>query len=91
MCGMTGILRILERLKMKEKDDIYVLIQRLFASGPYPDSVAMEEIYREKFRGETWQTQLLWNIRKELWRNGNLESELSGAAREILENGELLI
>lgn len=81
----------LERLEMKDKDDIYVLIERLFASGPYPDSVAMEEIYREKFRGETWQTQLLWNMRKELWKNGNLESELSGEAREILENGEFLI
>lgn len=81
----------IRRLEMKEKDDCYLLIEQIFSAGPYADPVDMEEIYREKYRGETWQTQILLNMKKELWKNGNPELELAGRAREILENGEMMI
>lgn len=81
----------LQRLEVKEKDDVFLLIERIFSAGPYTDSVAMEEIYREKYRGETWRTQILWNLRRELWKDGKLEMDLAGTAREVLENEELFI
>lgn len=81
----------MERLEIKEIDDIYLLIERIYEAGPYPESVMMEELYQEKYRGETWHTRLLLNLQKELWKDGNLEMELSGNAREMLENNELFI
>lgn len=81
----------LQRLEMKEKDDSYLFIENIFAAGPYGEPVAMEEIYQEKYRGETWHTQLLLNLKRELWKNGDLEISLAGNARETLENSELLI
>lgn len=79
-----------ERLAVKEPEDLYLLTERLFSSGPYTEDVLLEELYREKYRGETWHTQLLLNLKKELWKNGELEMELAGSAREILENGIFL-
>lgn len=76
----------LERLAVKEADDRYLVTERIFSSGPYQDDVVMEQLYRDKYRGEVWHTQLLLNLKKELWKNGELEAELSGRAREILEN-----
>ena len=76
----------LERLAVKEADDRYLVTERIFSSGPYQDDVVMEELYRDKYRGEVWHTQLLLNLKRELWKNGELEAELSGRAREILEN-----
>lgn len=81
----------IERLEIREKDDLYLLIERIYSAGPYPEPVMMEELYQEKYRGETWHTRLLLNLQKELWKDGELEMELSGKAREILENSELLI
>lgn len=80
----------LERIAVKEPEDLYLLTERIFSSGPYTEDVEMGELYREKYRGETWHTQLLLNLKKELWKNGELEMELSGKAREILENEILL-
>lgn len=80
-----------ERMAMESEDDLYLLIERIFSSGPYPEPVDMETVYREKYRGENWKTQLLINLKKELWRDGNLELELSGKAREVLESRELLV
>lgn len=81
----------LERMEMKEQDDVYLLIERLFLVGPYIDAVELFGVYQEKYRGETLHTRLCWNLRKELWKNESLELELSGDAREILENEGLLI
>lgn len=77
----------LERLTVKNAEDLYLLTERIFSAGPYMEDIVPEELYREKYRGETWHTQLLLNLKKELWKNGELEMELSGKAREILENG----
>ena len=49
------------------------------------------EYIRKNTEGETLHTRLCWNLRKELWKNESLELELSGDAREILENEGLLI
>ncbi|MBS6195065.1 MAG: DUF58 domain-containing protein [Clostridiales bacterium] len=81
----------IRRLRMKEKDDSYLLIEKIFSAGPYTEPMSLEEIYREKYRGETWHTQLLLNLKKELWKNGSLEMDLAGQAREILEREEMLI
>lgn len=80
----------LERIAVKEPEDLYLLTERFFSSGPYTEDVEMGELYREKYRGETWHTQLLLNLKKELWKNGEPEMELSGMAKEILESGILL-
>lgn len=80
----------LERIAVKETDDRYLVTERIFSSGPYQDDVEMEELYRDKYRGETWHTQILLNLKKELWKDGELEAELSGHARDILEN-EIII
>lgn len=81
----------IERLEIKEKDDCYLLIEKIFSAEPYTEEVVMEEIYREKYRGETWYTQLLLNLKKELWKNGEPELELAGRSREILESNEILV
>ena len=80
----------LERLAVKETDDRYFVTERIFSSGPYPDDVVLEELYRDKYRVETCQTQLLLNLKKELWKDGELQVELSGKARDVLEN-EIII
>lgn len=80
----------LERLAVKETDDRYLVTERIFSSGPYSDDVVLEELYRDKYRGETCQTQLLLNLKKELWKDGELQVELSGKARDVLEN-EIII
>ncbi|NCB92711.1 MAG: DUF58 domain-containing protein [Clostridia bacterium] len=81
----------LVRVSVKESDDLYLVIESFLQAGPYADPVMMDELYREKYRGESWQTQLLLNLRKELWRDDTLLMGLSGNARETLENGELII
>ncbi|MGN1185293.1 MAG: hypothetical protein ACI4R7_08685, partial [Oliverpabstia sp.] len=77
----------LERIAITELEDIYLLTERIFSAGPYEEKIIMEELYREKYRGETWHTQLLFNLNKELWKNGQLEMELSGCARDVLTEG----
>ena len=77
----------LERIAITEPEDIYLLTERIFSAGPYEENIIMEELYREKYRGETWHTQLLFNLKKELWKNGQLEMELSGCARDVLTEG----
>ena len=77
----------LERIAITEPEDIYLLTERIFSAGPYEEKIIMEELYREKYRGETWHTQLLFNLKKELWKNGQLEMELSGCARDVLTEG----
>ena len=77
----------LERIAITEPEDIYLLTERIFSAGPYEEEIIMEELYREKYRGETWHTQLLFNLNKELWKNGQLEMELSGCARDVLTEG----
>lgn len=80
----------MDRIAVKEAEDLYLLTERIFSSGPYTEEVLMEELYREKYRGETWHTQLMLNLKKELWKNGELELELNGQARDILENEIIL-
>lgn len=77
----------LERMAITEPEDIYLLTERIFSAGPYEENIIMEELYREKYRGEIWHTQLLFNLNKELWKNGQLEMELSGCARDVLTEG----
>lgn len=80
----------LERLAVKDSEDLYLVTERIFSSGPYSEDVIMEDLYREKYRGETWHTQILLNLKKELWKNEELVLELAGHARAILEDEILL-
>lgn len=76
----------LERMEMKKMEDLYLLTDKIFSSGPYLENVMIEELYKEKYRGETWHTQLRLNIEKELWKNGELYMDLNGCAKETLNN-----
>lgn len=83
--------RDIKRLKMQEKEDVYILIEQLFYAGPYAETVHLEELYGEKYRGEIWHTYLKLYLDMKLETKEKLLMELKGTAREVLENGELMI
>lgn len=81
----------IQRVKVEEPEDLYMVLERLFESGPYPVPIALGELYTETYREESSNTHLLLNLEMELWRNDQIVCQLCGKAKESLQEGEIVI
>lgn len=74
-----------QRMDMKQEEDLYTLIDQLFHAGMYSRPLAIEEMYREKYRGETYGCVLRLDTDLRLWKNQEVLLDLSENPRRILE------
>lgn len=81
----------IKRLEIREEEDIYHLIGELFSAGLNQKEVILEDLYREKYHMENWQTCLMLRGNMEFLRNGEMICDLKTSTRNLLENGELWI
>lgn len=79
------------RMGMSQQEDLYALTEALFRAGTHSRSGELEELYREKYRGESCSCSLRLDTDMRFWKNGELLRDLSENPRVILESGELLI
>ena len=59
------------RIQIKEQENIYELIERLFRILPYGDGVDTEEMYHQEYPGHIYCLFYLLNMNLELWEGGN--------------------
>lgn len=81
----------IKRLEIRDEEDIYRLVGELFGAGLNQKELALEELYREKYHMERWQTCLMLRGNMELLKNGEIICDLRENTRNLLENGELWI
>ena len=61
----------LSRIQIREQENIYELIERLFQVLPYAECVDTEEMYHQEYPGHIYCLSYLLNLNLELWEGGN--------------------
>lgn len=81
----------ISRLSMEKEEDLYTLTELLYRAGFHTGAGNLEELYREKYRGENLICCLRLDTDLCLWKDQTLWRDLSENPRVILESGELLL
>lgn len=79
------------RISMETAEDLYTLTELLYRAGWNTGAGDLEQLYGEKYRGESLICCLRLDTDLRLWKDQKLWRDLSENPRVILESGELLL
>lgn len=79
------------RLSMETEEDLYTLTEMLYRAGWNTSTGNLQQLYAEKYRGESLICCLRLDTDLCLWKDQELWRDLSENPKVILESGELLL